>query len=327
VSVGEDEFLKKVLGGDRASIARAISTVENESSGAREILKSIFPYTGKGYRVGITGPPGAGKSTIANKLARFYRSQNRRIGIIAVDPTSPFTGGALLGDRIRMTDVELDAGVFVRSMASRGSLGGLSKKASEAADILDAAGNDIVILETVGVGQSELDIASAADTTVVVLVPESGDSIQAMKAGLMEIADFVVLNKSDRPGADQSVASVQMVMKLRQATDGWNPEIVKSVASEGTGIDGIAAEIQKHRDFLESTGHLEKKRQRRLLDRIKELVNERLQSGFWDREREAMLEKRIGEVLSSRITPYEIADELFRAFQEHGGTQKSVKGA
>jgi LAO/AO transport system kinase len=315
VAVGENEFLKKVLAGDRISIARAISIVENEDPGAREILSSIFPHTGRAYRVGITGPPGAGKSTIANKLARFYRNETRRVGIIAVDPTSPFTGGALLGDRIRMTDVELDAGVFVRSMASRGSLGGLSKKASEAADILDAAGNDIVILETVGVGQSELDIAGAVDTTVVVLVPESGDSIQAMKAGLMEIADFIVLNKSDRPGADQSVASIQMVLRLKPATDGWNPEIVKSVASEGTGINEIGAEIQKHRGFLESTGLLKKRRQTRLLERTKELINERLQLGFWNVERETILEIRIAEVLSFRRTPYEIADELSLAFQ------------
>jgi LAO/AO transport system kinase len=322
-SVSENDFLKRVLEGDRISIARAISIVENEDPEAREILSSIFPNTGRAYRVGITGPPGAGKSTIANKLARFYRNQSRQVGIIAVDPTSPFTGGALLGDRIRMTDVELDAGVFVRSMASRGSLGGLSKRASEAADILDAAGNDIVILETVGVGQSELDIAGAADTTMVVLVPESGDSIQAMKAGLMEIADFIVLNKSDRPGADQSIASVQMVLKLKQATDGWNPEIVKSVASEGTGINEIAAEIQKHRDFIKSTGLLNSRRQRRLLERIRELVNARLQSGFWNAEREAVLEKKIGDMQSSRTTPYEIADELFLAFQQQGESQRA----
>lgn len=325
--MSENEFLKKVLGGHRFSIARAISIVENEDPEAREILSSIFPHTGRAYRVGITGPPGAGKSTIANKLARFYRNQNRRVGIIAVDPTSPFTGGALLGDRIRMTDVELDAGVFVRSMASRGSLGGLSKKASEAADILDAAGNDIVILETVGVGQSELDIAGAADTTVVVLVPESGDSIQAMKAGLMEIADFIVLNKSDRPGADHGVASVQMVLKLKPATDGWNPEVVKSVASEGKGIEEIAVEIQKHRDFLEGTGLLKKRRQMRLLERTKELINERLQFVFWNTDREAILESRIEEMLSYRTTPYDIADELFITFQQQRDAQKSVKGA
>jgi LAO/AO transport system kinase len=301
--------------------------VENEDPGAREILSSVFPHTGRAYRIGITGPPGAGKSTIANKLARLYRNEHRRVGIIAVDPTSPFTGGALLGDRIRMTDVELDAGVFVRSMASRGSLGGLSKKANEAADILDAAGNDIVILETVGVGQSELDIAGAADTTVVVLVPESGDAIQAMKAGLMEIADFIVLNKSDRPGADHSVASIQMVLNLKHATDGWNPEIVKSVASEGKGINEIAAEIQKHRVFLESTELLKKRRRERLLERTKGLVNERLQFGFWNIEREAILESKIGDVLSFRATPYDIADELLLTFQQQSDAKKSVKGA
>jgi len=327
VAVSENQFLEKLVDGDRFSVARAISIVENEDPEAREILSSIFPHTGRAYRVGITGPPGAGKSTIANKLARFYRTQNQRVGIIAVDPTSPFTGGALLGDRIRMTDVELDAGVFVRSMASRGSLGGLSKKASEAADILDAAGNDIVILETVGVGQSGLDVASAADTTVVVLVPESGDSIQAMKAGLMEIADFIVLNKSDRPGADQSVASVQMVLHLKSATDGWNPEVVKSVAAEGQGIKEIAAEIQKHRDFLEGHGLLKKKRQARLLQRIKELVDERLQFVFWNADREAILEGKIEQELSSRTTPYSIADELFITFQQQTGLEKTVRGA
>jgi LAO/AO transport system kinase len=320
------ELLKKILRGDRSTVARAISMVENGSPEARGVLTAVFPHTGRAYRIGLTGPPGAGKSTIANKLARFYRNQDRRVGIIAVDPTSPFTGGALLGDRIRMTDVELDAGVFVRSMASRGSLGGLSKKASEAADILDAAGNEIVILETVGVGQSELDIARAADTTIIVLVPESGDSIQAMKAGLMEIADFVVLNKADRPGADQGVASIEMVLRLKPTVDGWSPEVVKSVASEGRGIAEIAGAIQKHRDFLQHGRFLKNKRQARLLEQTRELVNGRLQVDFWSRDREALLVSKVDEILSHRTTPYDVAEELFTTFQRQKKAPSKMKG-
>lgn len=304
------DILDGIVHGDRVSIARAISLVENEAPESVQMLKTLYARTGKSYRVGITGPPGAGKSTITNKLARLYRLQHVRVGIIAVDPTSPFTGGALLGDRIRMTEVELDEGVFIRSMASRGSLGGLSKKAREAADVLDAAGYDMVLIETVGVGQSELDIARAADTTVVVLVPESGDSIQAMKAGLMEIGDFFVVNKADRAGAGQAVMSIKMILNFRPHQNGWNPDVVQSVAQEGTGIDTIANMISAHRTFLEKYSLLEKRREARVADRVRELIGERLRIDFWTPEREKLLESRIPAIMNGRLSPYDLAESL-----------------
>jgi LAO/AO transport system kinase len=312
----ETSIVENVLNADRRSVARAISFVENEEREATEILRGLFVHTGKAYRVGITGPPGAGKSTLTNKLAKHYRLHNLRVGIIAVDPTSPFTGGALLGDRVRMTEVEMDGGVFIRSMASRGSLGGLSKKAKEAADILDAAGFDLVLMETVGVGQSELDIAGAADTTVVVLVPESGDGIQAMKAGLMEIADFFVLNKCDRPGAEPAVMSIKMVLGFR-AHDAktWMADVLKTHANEGKGIDEVAAMIKRHREHLQSHGGLELRRKARLRKRILELVDERLNVDFWNAQRTSILDDKIAAVVARTTTPYELADMLLKDFR------------
>ena len=303
--------IEHLLRGDRKTVARAISSIENGDGSADDILSSIYRHTGKAYRVGITGPPGAGKSTLTNKLAQWYRKQNVRVGILAVDPTSPFTGGALLGDRIRMTDVELDDGVFIRSMASRGSLGGLSKKTREAADVLDASGVEIILLETVGVGQSELDIAGAADTTVVVLVPESGDGIQAMKAGLMEIADFFVLNKADRPGAEQAVMSIKMILGFRPHDETtWLPDVLKTVGSEGKGVQEVGEMIARHRSHLEQSGRLNARRTQRMKNRIEEIVQDRMKVEFWNAGRTRKLSDDLDAVMNLQKTPYQVAKEL-----------------
>lgn len=308
-----DHLAEKILKGEKASVARGISLVENESKQAGELLKKLYKNTGKAYLIGITGPPGAGKSTLTNALTKVLRERDFKIGIIAVDPTSPFTGGALLGDRIRMQELGTDNEVFIRSMATRGSLGGLSKKAKEACEILDASGKDFVIIETVGVGQSELDIAQTADTTIVVLVPESGDAVQTMKAGLMEIGDIFVINKSDRDGSEALGVALRTMLHLKMTKESDREiPVVKTVASKNKGIDELNDFIIRHKEYLEKNGKLSQKRKENLIKQINELVNNKLENKFWTSERKSRLESKLDKISEREVTPYDFVDELFK---------------
>jgi LAO/AO transport system kinase len=326
-----------------AALARAVSIVENHRPGFDALLGALHARIGRARRIGVTGPPGAGKSTITTLLAQTLRARGLTVGIVAVDPTSPFTGGALLGDRIRMEAVALDPGVFIRSMATRGSLGGLASATREVADVLDAYGFDRIVLETVGVGQSELDIAAAADSTLVVLVPESGDSIQTLKAGVMEIADIFAVNKADRPGADRLRNELELMLGLRgghtlknvpahhgvdlkgmanpakaaraaaaeERPDRWTPPVLRTVGVKGEGIDEAVAALDRHFEFLERTGGLRDRRRKRLRERIVEVVERKVRQRLWlHPETQSWIESRIPELEQGATTPFAVADEL-----------------
>ena len=295
-----NDLIERLFKKDKRAISRIITLVESEGKDSVNYLKQLHKKTGKAYRIGITGPPGAGKSTITNQITKLFLAENKSVAIIAVDPTSPYTGGALLGDRVRMNKFAWNQNVFIRSMATRGSLGGLSRKAIDTADIFDAAGYDYIIIETVGVGQSELDIVQAADTTVVTLVPESGDAIQAMKAGLMEIADFFVLNKCDRPGSDNAFMSLHTILSLKNnKKEDWSPTIIKCTATENEGISEIIGEI---------------KRTENIKIRIKEIITDNMELVIWDSENKKKLNTSVDKVLSGSISPYNLAEDILNNF-------------
>src|SRR5713101_1781669 len=309
--MGEDSVIDRIIAGDTNAVARAISKVEDGAADAAELMKKVFPRTGRALIIGITGAPGAGKSSLVDKLAAIYRKRGERVGIIAVDPSSPFSGGAILGDRIRMQALSLDKGVFIRSMATRGNLGGLARATVDAVAILDAAGYAKIIIETVGVGQDEVEIVKTADVCVVVLVPGMGDDVQAMKAGIMEIGDIFALNKADREGVLRTEREVEALLSLSMREDGWQPPIVKTIAIENKGIELLASAIDQCRESQQKTDATGARRQAIARWRILELLRERLLAQALNgNSASEKLDALAAEVASKKRDPYSAVEEM-----------------
>ena len=308
------ELVDRARDGDPRAVARLISLVEDESPALREVMAALAPYAGGAAVLGVTGSPGVGKSTTTSALVTAFRADGRRVGVLAVDPSSPFSGGALLGDRVRMQDHATDSGVYIRSMATRGHLGGLAWATPQALRILDSAGCDVVVVETVGVGQSEVEVAALADTTLVLLAPGMGDGIQAAKAGILEVGDVFVVNKADRDGADQVVRDLRGAIRLAERSPGdWREPIVKTVASKGEGLDEVVAAVDKHRAWMQRGGELDRRRRRRVRDEIEAIAVTALRGRFGDLHGDARLDTLAEKVLAGQIDPYAAADEILAA--------------
>lgn len=307
-------LVDEVLSGSHQAAARAISLIEDGAPEGQAVLRSLHARTGRGYTVGITGPPGAGKSTLADALIRGWRGHGHRVAVVAVDPTSPFSGGAILGDRIRMQDHASDPGVFIRSMATRGSLGGLAPATSDVAKLLDAIGYEFILIETVGTGQAEIDVVGAADTVVIVLVSGLGDTVQTMKAGIMEIGDVFAVNKADRGDADRTAAEVKMMLGLNPQPGGWHPPVIRSVATTGEGVAEVAGAVADHRRYLEQHRLLERRRRDRRRAEILHLVELKARGRALEAvARSGRLEELADQVYAGTIDPYTAADEILRA--------------